>query len=164
MSINQSRKSNSSASESSDEQISLDTVFNSVADHYKQDLREFFTRANFYLAVQTALLSAIGFREAPNSKVDWAIMFFIALTGAVLACVWGVISIGAVRWIRLWREEVLRLSNEFSLTKSYFNVENETKDHRYWSPEELTKFVPWFFVTLWILLPITMWIVSQGLS
>lgn len=32
-------------------------AYNSVTDHFKQDLREFFQRSNFYLIAETALLS-----------------------------------------------------------------------------------------------------------
>lgn len=162
MATDQSMIPDSSARDSSEKKISIDTVFNSVADHYKQDLREFFTRANFYLAIHTALLSAIGIRNVPNSKVDWAITLLIAFAGVVIACVWGFASYGAVKWIRRWRKEIQKLSLKYSPTNSYNDIEIEASQHRFQSPEELTKYLPWFFVVVWSLLPIILWIMTHS--
>ncbi len=162
MATDQSAVRDDASRDASERPISYEIIFESVADHYKQDLREFFTRANFYLAVHTALLSAVGIRDAPNSKSDWAIILLIALAGIVLACVWGSVSYGAVLWIRRWRKELQRLSRELSPTHSYHRLEDEANEHRYQSPEELTKFLPWFFAIIWLCLPIALWITSSG--
>ena len=160
MPINQSVPHDSTEKDSTQKPISYDTVFESVADHYKQDLREFFTRANFYLAVHAALLAAIGIRDAPDSRLDWAVTIIIASAGVVLACVWGLVSHGSVLWIRRWRKEIQRLSRKYSPTESYHNIEKDAICQRYQSPEELTKFLPWFFGIVWLALPIALCIAS----
>ena len=156
MSTNQSVTLDSTAGDSTQKPISHDTVFEAVADHYKQDLREFFTRANFYLAVHAALLTAIGIRQVPDSRADWAVTLIIAIAGVVLACVWGLASYASVLWIRRWRKEIQQLSREYSPTETYHNIEEEANRHRYQSPEELTKFLPWFFGIIWLALPIAL--------
>ena len=160
MPTNQSVAHDSTGGDSTQKQISLDTVFNAVADHYKQDLREFFVRANVYLAVHAALLAAVGIRDAPDSRVDWAVTIIIAFAGVVLAFIWGLVSHGSVLWIRHWREEIQRLSLKYSPTTSYHNIEEEANRHPYQSPEELTKFLPWFFGIVWLALPIALCIAS----
>jgi len=160
MPTNQSVAHDSTEGDSTQKQISLDTIFEAVADHYKQDLREFFVRANFYLAVHAALLATIGIRDAPDSQVDWAVTIIIAFAGALLAFVWGLVSHGSVLWIRSWRKEIQRLSREYSPTDSYHNMEEDWNRHPYQSPEELTKFLPWFFGIVWLALPIALRLAS----
>lgn len=160
MLTNKSVPHNSTAGDSTQKPISHDTVFQAVADHHKQDLREFFTRANFYLAVHAALLTAISIRDAPDSRADWAVTIIIAFAGVVLAFVWGLVSHGSVLWIRRWRKEIQQLSREYSPTESYHNIEEDANHHRYQSPEELTKFLPWFFGIVWLALPIALYVAS----
>ena len=157
---NQSVPHDSTAGDSTQKSISHDTVFKAVADHYKQDLREFFTRANFYLAIHAALLTTIGIRDVPDSRVDWAVTIIIAFAGVVLACFWGLVSQASVLWIRRWRKEIQQLSREYSPTETYHNIEEEANRHRYQSPEELTKFLPWFFGVVWLALPIALYLAS----
>ena len=160
MPTNQSAPHDSTAGNSTQKPISYDTIFETVADHYKQDLREFFIRANFYLAVHAALLTAIGIRDAPDSRVDWAVTIIIAFAGIVLACIWGLVSHGSVLWIRRWRKEIQQLSQDYSPTESYHNIEEDANCHRFQSPEELTKFLPWFFGMVWLALPSALYIAS----
>ncbi len=130
--------------------IPVANVFDAVADHYKQDLREFFARSNFYLAVQAALLSVFGVRDVPADLFDYVVTSVIVLAGLVLACVWGIVSHGSVLWIKRWRAEVQRLSRDYSATESYDKIEQIAADHPYQSPEELTKLLPWFFAVIWL--------------
>lgn len=163
MAANQAVSRGNAKGDSTHRQISYETVFQAVADHYKQDLREFFTRANFYLAVHAALLTAIGIRDAPDTQLDYAVTIIIILAGVVLSCVWGVVSYGSVFWIRQWREEIQRLSKAHSPTDSYDKVEDDWKTHPYRSPEEITKFLPWFFGIVWVALAVALWVMSSNL-
>lgn len=164
MPTSQSVPDDSTVDGSTQKPISHDTVFGAVADHYKQDLREFFARANFYLAVHAALLAAIGIRDAPDSGVDWAVTIIIAFAGVVLACLWGLVSHGSVLWIRDWRKEIQQLSRKYSPTDSYHKIEEEANRRPYRSPEELTKFLPWFFGIVWLALPIALYVASRSTS
>ena len=147
---------NPAAEDSTQDRISYDTVFGAVADHFTQDLREFFVRANFYLAVHAALLSVIGLRDAPDTPADWAVTLIISVSGVGLAILWGFVSHGSVLWIRRWRKEIQELSLAYSPTKSYDDIEKYASHSRYQSAEELTKFLPWFFAIVWIVLPIAL--------
>jgi len=132
--------------------LSMDiAVFRAITDHYRQDLREFFTRSNFYLAVQGALLSALGIRDAPVSAFDYIVTSGIIVAGLVLAFFWCFVAFGGVFWIRLWRTEVRELSREYSNTKSYQRMENFAEDNPHKSPEEITKYLPWLFVLFWLI-------------
>ncbi len=161
MSTSQSGSADATSREPTQTPISHNTVFEAVADHYKQDLREFFTRSNFYLAVHVALLSAIGIRDAPQSDFDYAVTIIILAAGVVLACVWGFVSCGSVFWIRRWRKEIQELSRNYSPTKSYDNIEVYASRLWWKSPEEITKFLPWFFGIIWVALAIALWVFKQ---
>jgi len=129
--------------------LKIDTVFEAVVDHYKQDLREFFTRSNFYLAVQTALLSVFGFRDIPDSLLDYIVMTVIIAAGLAIAVIWWVAARGSILWIDRWRREVQRLSQEHSPTGSYDEIEQTAKAHPYQSPERVTKLLPLLFGLIW---------------
>ncbi len=162
MAANQAVSRGNAERDSIDTQIPIATVFQAIAGHYEQDLREFFARANFYLAVHAVLLSAIGIREVPDSRFDWAVTVVIASAGVVLACVWGLVSHGSVMWIRRWRREIRRLSLVYSPTDSYHAIEQYASRQWYQSPEELTKFLPWFFAVVWVALPIVLWVAFRS--
>ncbi len=144
--------------------LSCDTVFEAVAHHFTQDLREFFVRANFYLAVHAALLSVIGLRDAPDTPADWAVTLIISVSGVALAILWGFVSHGSVLWIRRWRKEIQELSLAYSPTNSYNEIEKHANLFRYQSAEELTKFLPWFFAIVWIVLPIALCVAACSSS
>ncbi len=48
-------------------------AFQAVTDHFKQDLREFYTRNNLFMAVQAALLSAEFFKGPPATLPEYVI-------------------------------------------------------------------------------------------
>ncbi len=123
--------------------------FNAITDHFKQDLREFFSRSNFYLAVQAALLSVSGLRDTPANSFDYVVTFVLILTGLVLSVFWGVVAHGSVLWIGRWRDEVRRLSRDYSETKSYDRVEALGDGHPLQSAERITMYLPWLFGIIW---------------
>ncbi len=129
--------------------IEIDTIFGAVIDHYKQDLREFFTRSNFYLAVQAALLSVSGVRDTPTNIFDYVVTLVLVLTGLALSVFWGIVAYGSVQWIGRWRDEVRHLSNEYSETKSYYRIEAWDEEHPLWSAERVTMYLPWLFGIIW---------------
>ncbi len=132
--------------------LSMDiAVFRAITDHYRQDLREFFTRSNFYLAVQGALLSALGIRDAPVSAFDYIVTSGIIVAGLVLAFFWWLVACGSVFWIKLWREEVRELSGKYSSTESYKRMEEIAIAKPHKSPEVITKYLPWLFALIWLI-------------
>jgi len=126
-------------------------VFKAITDHYKQDLREFFTRSNFYLAVQGALvygfLSA-GFLSA-DKDIDDFIVYGVCIFGMILSVFWWLVARGSCFWIRTWRHQVRSLSKEFS--GFYNEAESKTMGQRLQSPEEVTRYLPVVFGLIWAL-------------
>ncbi len=130
--------------------IDVVTEFNAITDHFKQDLREFFTRSNFYLAVQAALLSVSGVRDTPTNIFDYVVTLVLVLTGLALSVFWGLVAYGSVQWIDRWRDEVRRLSKDYSENKSYYRIEAwEDKEHPLWRAERVTMYLPWPFGIIW---------------
>ncbi len=56
---------------------------------------------------------------------------------------------GSVRWIGQWRDEVRRLSAEYSETKSYDRIEALADEHPLQSAESITMYLPWLFGIIW---------------
>ena len=129
--------------------INVETEFNAITDHFKQDLREFYTRSTFYFAVQAALLSVSGVRDTPANIFDYVVTLVLILTGLALSVSWGVVARASVLWIERWRDEVRRLSREYSETKSYDKIEALADLHPLQSPERITMHLPWLFGTMW---------------
>ncbi len=88
-------------------------VFEAVTDHYKQDLREFFTRSNFYLAVQGALLSAFGIRGIPQVTSDYVVSIGIIVVGLALTAFWWIEALGSGLAIQQLRPETRKRTREF---------------------------------------------------
>lgn len=131
-------------------------VFRVVNDRYMQDLREFFTRSNFYLVAEGGLLSVFFARNVPHitsNLLNWGVV----ASGLVLALLWWLVAWGAAYWIRRWRQEVWRLDISLNRFRSITSVE-ETFTRRRWSqPEYVTKFLPIGFSVVWIGLAVVLY-------
>ncbi len=127
--------------------------FQAVIDHFKQDLREFFIRSNFYLVVQGTLFSAFVLRKTPASTFEYLISSGIILVGLVLASFWSRVSKSSLFFIKRWRREVCDLSYKLTSTQSYYRV--EAKEHTD-SPEAITGLLPhlfaWSWLAIWLLI------------
>ncbi len=125
-------------------------VFRAVTDHFKQDIREFFTRSSFYLVAEGGLL-AIFFAKVtktmPTTTFEYILNVSVILTGLGLAIFWLFVSSGAVKWIDRWRDEIIRVDKIISQIHSYFNVESGPCRPR--SPEKVTGHLPWLFIGIW---------------
>lgn len=124
-------------------------VYTVVTDHFKQDLREFYARSNFYLVAQAALLAAFFGRRSPE---PYANVMLVAI-GLVTALFWLCVTHSTVFWIRRWREQVLRVSRE--LDRRFDAYAQAESPHRHLravreSPEDMTKWLPAVFVAAWV--------------
>lgn len=127
--------------------------FKAVIDHFHQDIREFFIRSHFYMAVQVALLSAFAVRGLPSGTSDdilseYVLSLAIVIAGIVLVGFWYYTAAGAIRWIDRWRDEVRSLSGELCHFKSFYRVEAGTKEHPKKDPTWVTSRLPWLFLIL----------------
>jgi len=130
-------------------------VFRVVNDRYMQDVREFFTRSNFYLVAEGGLLSVFFARNVPNITSDLLNWGVVAL-GLVLALLWWLVAWGALYWIRRWRQEVWRLDTSLNRFHSITRVEGTFTRRRWSQPEYVTKFLPIGFSVVWVVLAVVL--------
>jgi hypothetical protein len=123
--------------------------FKMIAEHFRQDVREFWTRANFFLVTQTGLFSAffVIFHNLPVDNVS--IILIVPIFGLIMAIFWFFVLRGAVFWIKKWREQVIKLSNELDRFHCYAEVENLVNEKKFLSPSNITQFLPLGFACVW---------------
>ena len=131
-------------------------VYRAVTEHFRQDLREFFSRSNFFLVAEAALLSAFYAIQtkliSPPDQVNLGDLWSnkaLALAGLLLTVIWLFVSCSSAYWIWRWRREVKTVSEYLSNISSYKNVE----EVRWWTdllrPEHITVLLPLLFLGLW---------------
>ena len=96
-------------------------VYNAVTEHFRQDLREFFSRANFFLFAESILLGAYlnTFLKKECFLSGWQKMS-ISFFGLFLSIIWFLVSLSSLHWIKRWREKVKKLAKnivKLKLTK-----------------------------------------------
>ena len=131
-------------------------VYRGVTDHFRQDLREFFSRSNFFLVAEAALLSAFYAIQAklisPPNQVNLGDLWnnkALALAGVLLTVIWLLVSCTSAYWISRWRKEVIRVSEHISNIRSYKTVENVVWWINLLRPEHITLLLPLLFLGLW---------------
>jgi hypothetical protein len=131
-------------------------VYRAVTDHFKQDLREFFSRSNFFLVAEAALLSAFYAIQAkmisPLGEVNLGDLWSnkaLALAGLLLTVIWLFVSASSAYWIGKWRREVKTVSGKISNISSYGNVEEVVWWIGLLRPEHITILLPLLFLGLW---------------
>lgn len=132
-------------------------VYTTVIGHYKQDLREFFTRSNFYLVAVAALLAAFFGRETRVPKVS----IVIAVTGLVLCLFWLSVAVGNLFWIGQWRNQAKIVSRALDRRfDAYSEAEEPHKQPLHkrllLSPEGATTCLPAVFAVVWLIVLFTL--------
>ena len=133
-----------------------------VTEHFRQDIREFWNRANFFLLAQTALLSAfmVGFPTLITDQIVVILTFLFF--GFAMAIFWFFVLRGAVFWIEKWREQIIKLSKEIDRFQCYFEVENLVKNMGLKSPSNLTQYFPLGFALAWLV--IIVWVILKAVG
>ena len=126
-------------------------IFKIVTDHFKQDIREFWTRSNFYLLAQIGLFSVFVATFSTSTGFKTTISISIAILGLVIAVFWFVILRGAIEWLRQWRNQVIKLDREIDRFQCYVEVESLVEQKLFLSPSYMTQFLPLIFVITWLL-------------
>ncbi len=128
-------------------------IFKVVSDHLKQDTAQFWIRANFYLVAHAGLLSA--FVLSYNAlRQQVGIFRVIPILGVFASIFWFVVMRSSVRWIRMWRDQVMKLDEELDRFHCYVEVEGVAKQNPLSSPSYLTQFLPLLFVLTWLAISI----------
>jgi len=126
--------------------------FKMVTEHFRQDIREYWTRAHFYLLAHTALLSAFIVTYPTLIKDQIIVAILIPVFGITIAIFWFCVLQGSVYWIKKWREQAIKLSKELDRFQCYAEVENLVNQKKTKSPSYLTQFLPLMFVFIWLMM------------
>jgi hypothetical protein len=124
-------------------------IFQMVVDHFKQDTREFWTRANFYLVAHAGLFSAYVVAFSTLKSGGDFVVTIIPLLGLGVSIVWFIVLRGAIIFMAKWREQVVRLDKELDRFKCYVEVEGLVKKNPFSSPSFVTQLLPVLFGIVW---------------
>lgn len=122
--------------------------FKMVVEHYKQDIREYWTKANFFFLANTGLLS--GYIIYLNQTNNFP-LFKVALpiTGIVVAGFFYLILDNSHFWTKVWRCEVLKLCRECNKFHCYVEVEEMAQEKPHKHPEFWTQLLDLAFIFVW---------------
>lgn len=125
-------------------------VYQVVVDHFKQDTREFWTRANFFLVAHAGLFSAFVVAYPGMAGRSNLMGLGIPLLGLGTAIIWFIVLKGAINFLQSWREQVIRLDKELDRFQCYVEVESLVKRNPLSSPSYVTQFLPLVFIAIWL--------------
>jgi hypothetical protein len=125
-------------------------IFKMVEEHFKQDIREFWTRANFYLLAHAGLFSAFIMAYPALLKSQIMILVILSMLGLVTSIFWFFVLRGSIKWLQRWREQVIDLDEKLDSFKCYVKVESFAKERPFLSPSYITQFFPLVFATAWL--------------
>lgn len=129
-------------------------VFQAVLEHFNQDLREFWARSNFYLLIQSGLLSVFAVLTSSENYrgSDQAVLTALGMLGLTVAIIWFVVMKGCIFWIRKWRTEVIRIDEVVDRHMIFSRVENYASSNPFMSPSNVTQYLPLVFIVVWIVM------------
>lgn len=144
---------NNNARKTTDAQLTRDIeIFKIVTEHFRQDVREFWHRANFYLLAQTGLFSVFAATYSGLIKYQPVIAVSITILGLVTAVIWFIVLRGAIKWLQRWREQVCKIDKELNRFQCYCEVEGFVEEKPFLSPSYVTQFLPIVFVIAWLVM------------
>jgi hypothetical protein len=124
-------------------------VYKAVGEHFRQDLREFWTRSNFYLLVQAGLLSVFVSISNRTSRSELTMSIALILLGEVLAIIWFLVARASLIWIQRWRGEIIAIDEVVDRHRSYSRMERSAKHGWLSSPSSITHLLPLAFCLAW---------------
>jgi hypothetical protein len=86
--------------------------FKMIADHFNQDLREFWNRANFYLLTNAGLFSAFLLIYPTLVNDHFFLVALVPIVGITIAILWFLVMNGSLYWIDKWRREMIRRARD----------------------------------------------------
>lgn len=132
-------------------------VYKTVTTHYQQDLREFWVRSNFYLLVQSGLISVFVAASGTSFRQGKATLGMLSVLGFIIAAIWFVVAKGAVIWIRRWRDQVIEIDNIIDRHRVYSRVESYVYSTPLMSPSNVTQYLPLVFCIAWFVAMGSLW-------
>jgi len=135
-------------------------VYQLVVDHFKQDTREFWTRANFFLVAHAGLFSAFMITYPGLTPELNIINISIPLLGLGVAIVWLLVLRGAIFFLQKWREQVVKLDASLDRFQCYVEVESFVVRNPHLSPSYITQFLPVVFGLVWLAILVSLLMAS----
>ena len=127
-------------------------VYKAVTEHFRQDVREFWSRSNFYLVVQAGLLSVFVSLKPQSSGYDRTVTVALGALGLLVAVIWFLVARGSILWLRRWRLQTIEIDNVVDRHKAYTKVETFATISPLMSPSNLTQYLPVIFTVAWVIL------------
>jgi hypothetical protein len=113
-------------------------VFKMVAEHFNQDLREFWVRNNMYLFVTGVLVSVFA-SLGSNEAYRMALPAF----GLLISLFWFAVSRGSYQWLRAWRNELCDIDLLVDRFQVFHRVERQVgRQRKMWSASWITQWLP----------------------
>jgi len=132
-------------------------IYKVTAEHFRQDLSLFWTRANFYLIVQAGLLSVTAgsiLNRTPGVLVSKPVNLLLCVTGLILSVFWFLVLRGSLFWISQWRAKIIEIDKAVSRFQAYATIETLLLKTPLLSPSRVTTYLPLLFIVGWIALGI----------
>jgi hypothetical protein len=127
-------------------------VYKAVTEHFRQDVREFWSRSNFYLVVQAGLLSVFVSLKPQASALEKTETIVLGVLGLIHAIFWFLVARGSVMWIRRWRAQTIEIDNVVDRHRAYTKVETFASQNPLMSPSNVTQYLPLLFCIGWVVL------------
>ena len=127
-------------------------VYKVVTEHYRQDIREFWSRSNFYLLVEAGLLSVFVSIASQSSDYARVLGLGLGLFGLTIAISWVLVSRGSTIWIRRWRSFAVEIDKVVDRHQIYTKAESFADRNPLLSSSTVTQVLPIIFCLGWVLL------------
>jgi len=131
-------------------------LWKSALGQYQFVTTMFWQQANFFMAIQAALLSVVASQFLLKGKEKLGPLLLVSILGLLFAVFWAIIARNRVRIIEEWDRQVRNLDRH----RVYVRVQEELKS--LWKPTRMTRFVPWFLIiVVWPGLMIWAWVTQN---
>jgi len=120
-------------------------ILKMVSEHFRQDVREFWPRSNFYLVVDAALVSIF---VQSNSESR----YLLGIMGITVSVFWFLAAHGSIVWLQKWRAELRRLDDLVDSQAVFHRVEAYATTRPWHSPSWITQWLPLCFLAAWVAL------------
>lgn len=128
-------------------------VFESIAEHFRQDIREFWNRSNLYLLVEGALASVFITTVTSGTADRAQLLLYLVLSifGLGLTTVWYLVAKGSIAWIDRWRDQLLAIGLTVDRHEAYASVHSASRSAGAWQhPQQMTLYLIALFEFAWL--------------
>ncbi|MFH0784821.1 MAG: hypothetical protein V2B20_23090 [Pseudomonadota bacterium] len=116
-----------------------------LCDHYRNDINAVWQRSQFFVTAHGAMIALIA-----SAKLDTKVIHLISQLGIALAVIWFVLAAVTARWIRVWREMVIRVESEVFVKGPFHSGEPGNGWYHIVRPQHISWIVAMLFFGFWI--------------